>query len=59
MKCVKACPFKLLAYIQTKTPPPGAPPERYKIVFAFNILCYNCGKCQEACPVNAISIKLI
>ncbi|MBD3228019.1 MAG: 4Fe-4S dicluster domain-containing protein [Candidatus Lokiarchaeota archaeon] len=58
LKCVKACPYKLLAYIQTKTPEPGQAPERFKIVSAFMILCNACGKCIESCPENAIKLVI-
>ncbi|MHA1231423.1 MAG: 4Fe-4S binding protein [Candidatus Helarchaeota archaeon] len=44
--------------MQTKTPPHGQPPEKFKIVSAFMILCNNCRRCIEVCPANAITIKL-
>ncbi|MHA1264867.1 MAG: 4Fe-4S binding protein [Candidatus Helarchaeota archaeon] len=54
--CVKACPYKLLAYIQKYTPAPGKTPEHFKIIVAFPILCNNCGRCIDACQHNAITI---
>ncbi|MHA1799210.1 MAG: 4Fe-4S binding protein [Candidatus Helarchaeota archaeon] len=58
LRCVKACPYKLLAYYQKRTPQEGQAPIGFKIVSAFKILCNACLKCQEACPRNAITIIL-
>lgn len=58
IKCVKACPFKLLAYYQRKTPKHGEAPKGFRIISAFNILCNNCERCINVCPNNAIKIKL-
>ena len=54
--CVKACPYKLLAYTQKRTPSPGEEPEEFKIIVAFPILCNNCGRCIQVCSHDAIKI---
>ncbi|MHA1380927.1 MAG: 4Fe-4S dicluster domain-containing protein [Candidatus Helarchaeota archaeon] len=58
LRCVRACPYNLLAYTQRKTPKKGEEPKRFKIVSAFTIMCNKCNRCINACPVNAITIKL-
>ena len=58
LKCVKACPYKLLAYYQKSTPPEGQAPVGFRIISAFKILCNSCQKCVNICPRNAIKIKL-
>ncbi len=58
LKCVKSCPFKILAYCQRKKPKFGEAPEKFKVISAFNVLCNDCKKCINICPNNAIKIKL-
>lgn len=58
LKCVKSCPYYILAYMQRKTPKKGEEPTKFKIVSAFNILCNQCNRCVNACPNDAIKIKL-
>ncbi|MFX1453532.1 MAG: 4Fe-4S binding protein [Promethearchaeota archaeon] len=58
LKCVKSCPYNILAYCQRKKPKSGEAPQKFKIISAFHILCNNCKRCINACPKNAIQIKL-
>ncbi len=57
IRCVKICPYNLLAYTQKRTPNPGEEPKEFKIIVAFPILCNNCGKCVEVCPDKAIEVS--
>lgn len=57
IRCVKSCPYNLLAYTQKQIPTSGEEPKEFKIIAAFPILCNNCRRCVEICPDKAIEVS--
>lgn len=59
-KCIKACPYCVLAYRPLETPEPGEPPKEWIIVSVCRVMCPYpvCKLCIEACPKDALSISI-
>jgi len=60
LKCIKACPYCVLAYRPVETPEPGKPPRDWTIVSTFRVMCTypSCKSCIEVCPKDAITISI-
>lgn len=58
MRCLTACPYRLIGMLQEKPPEAGSDgPEKFNIIVAFKVLCTVCGKCEEACDKGAIRVS--
>jgi len=60
LKCMLACPYRLIGLIQTEHPPPGSSegPKNFELISAFRILCTACRFCEEVCPKGAVKVVL-
>ncbi|MEX2704656.1 MAG: hypothetical protein Q6352_005265 [Candidatus Freyrarchaeum guaymaensis] len=60
LKCIRACPYNVLAYRPSEIPEPGEPPENWIIVPTCRVMCLypTCKSCIEACPKDAITISV-
>ena len=59
LKCMFACPNRLIGLLQTEPPPKGSRegPKTFTLITAFKILCSFCKLCENVCPKNAIKVK--
>ena len=60
LKCIRACPYAVLAYRPQELPEPPNPPEEWVVVSTCRIMCPypSCKMCIEACPNDALNISI-
>ena len=60
LECIKSCPYKILAYKPSEIPELGKPPLDWVITSTCRVMCAfpSCNLCIEACPNDALSIKI-
>jgi NADH-quinone oxidoreductase subunit I len=60
MLCATACPAHCIDIVGATAPPSWPDREKYPESFVIDELrCIYCGMCEEACPVEAIELKLL
>jgi ferredoxin len=60
LKCIKICPYKVLAYRPLEIPEPGKPPKDWIVVSTCRVMCVypSCKLCIEACPNEALNVSI-
>lgn len=60
LKCIRVCPYSVLAYRPQELPEPPNPPEEWVVVSTCRVMCPypSCKMCIEACPNDALNISI-
>ncbi|MFX1357032.1 MAG: hypothetical protein ACFFA8_07070 [Promethearchaeota archaeon] len=60
LKCIKTCPYVVLAYRPSEIPERPNPPEDWVVVPTCRVMCTypSCKACVEICPNDALNISI-
>ena len=60
LKCIKACPYSVLAYRPSEIPKSEKPPKDWIVVPTCRVMCIypSCKLCIETCPNDAFNISI-
>lgn len=60
LKCIRTCPYSVLAYRPQELPEPPNPPEKWVVVSTCRVMCPypSCKMCIEVCPNDALNISI-